>query len=158
MKLNKVFGNNVKYFRFRKKYTQEKVAELTDTSVTYISQLELDVYKRQIIGISDNTNIVSSDIRAIIEYTNNYYILNDLEYAKISANSIIIYDNKGNVLQKDINVYKDENISNSKGHYKHYMLKEIMEQKETIYNTVKTYIDNIDTLLTPVSYTHIFIY
>lgn len=41
MKLNKVFGNNVKYFRFRKKYTQEKVAELTDTSVTYISQLEL---------------------------------------------------------------------------------------------------------------------
>ena len=41
MKLNKVFGNNVKYFKFRKKYTQEKVAELTDTSVTYISQLEL---------------------------------------------------------------------------------------------------------------------
>lgn len=41
MKLNKVFGNNVKYFRFRKKYTQEKVAELTETSVTYISQIEL---------------------------------------------------------------------------------------------------------------------
>ena len=41
MKLNKVFGNNVKYFRFRKKYTQEKVAELTETSDTYISQLEL---------------------------------------------------------------------------------------------------------------------
>ena len=41
MKLNVIFGNNVKYFRFRKKYTQEKVAELTDTSVTYISQLEL---------------------------------------------------------------------------------------------------------------------
>lgn len=41
MKLNKVFGNNVKYFRFRKKYTQEKVAELTEASVTYISQLEL---------------------------------------------------------------------------------------------------------------------
>ena len=41
MQLNKVFGNNVKYFRFRKEYTQEKVAELTDTSVTYISQLEL---------------------------------------------------------------------------------------------------------------------
>ena len=38
MKLNKVFGNNVKYFRYRKKYSQEKVAELTDMSVTYISQ------------------------------------------------------------------------------------------------------------------------
>lgn len=41
MRLNEIFGNNVKYFRYRKKYTQEKVAELTETSVTYISQLEL---------------------------------------------------------------------------------------------------------------------
>ncbi len=41
MHLNEIFGNNMKYFRFQKKYTQEKVAELTKTSVTYISQLEL---------------------------------------------------------------------------------------------------------------------
>ncbi len=41
MQLNKVFGNNVKYFRYRKKYTQEKLSELTNISVTYISQLEL---------------------------------------------------------------------------------------------------------------------
>lgn len=41
MKLNKVFGSNVKYFRYRKKYTQEKLSELTEMSVTYISQLEL---------------------------------------------------------------------------------------------------------------------
>ena len=41
MRLNEVFGNNIKYFRYRKKYTQEKVAELTNMSVTYISQLEL---------------------------------------------------------------------------------------------------------------------
>ena len=41
MHLNEIFGNNVKYYRYRKNYTQEKVAELTETSVTYISQLEL---------------------------------------------------------------------------------------------------------------------
>lgn len=41
MKLNEIFGNNVKKYRYQKKYTQEKLAELTDTSVTYISQLEL---------------------------------------------------------------------------------------------------------------------
>lgn len=41
MKLNEIFGNNVKYFRFKKKFTQEKLSELTDMSVTYISQLEL---------------------------------------------------------------------------------------------------------------------
>lgn len=31
----------MKYFRHQKKYSQEKVAELTGLSVTYISQLEL---------------------------------------------------------------------------------------------------------------------
>ena len=38
--LNKIFGNNLKYFRFKKRYTQEYLAELTNMSVTYISQLE----------------------------------------------------------------------------------------------------------------------
>ena len=42
MKLNKVFGNNLKCFRFKKKYTQEHLAELTGMSVTYISQLEAE--------------------------------------------------------------------------------------------------------------------
>lgn len=44
MKLNKIFGNNLKYFRFKKKYTQEHLAELTGMSVTYISQLEAGMH------------------------------------------------------------------------------------------------------------------
>ena len=44
MKLNKVFGNNLKYFRFKKRYTQESLAELTNMSVTYISQLEAGMH------------------------------------------------------------------------------------------------------------------
>ncbi len=41
MQLNEIFGNNLKLFRFKNKMTQEKLAELVDVSVTYISQLEL---------------------------------------------------------------------------------------------------------------------
>ena len=41
LKLNEIFGNNVKYFRFKKKYSQEQLAERANLSVTYISQLEL---------------------------------------------------------------------------------------------------------------------
>ena len=41
MHLSIVFGNNVKYYRYKNKLTQEKVAELVGASVTYISQLEL---------------------------------------------------------------------------------------------------------------------
>lgn len=42
--LNKIFGNNLKYFRFKKRYTQEYLAELTNMSVTYISQLEAGMH------------------------------------------------------------------------------------------------------------------
>ena len=41
LKLNEIFGNNIKYFRFKKRYSQEQLAELANLSVTYISQLEL---------------------------------------------------------------------------------------------------------------------
>lgn len=40
MKLNNIFGYNIKYFQYKENYTQEKLAELTNTSVTYISLLE----------------------------------------------------------------------------------------------------------------------
>ena len=100
-----------------------------------------------VIGINDNINIIASDIRAITKYTDKYYTLNDYEYAKVNINDITIYDKDNNIIKKDIKEYKEENNNNSKGHYKHYMLKEIMEQKETIYNTVKPYIDSIESLL-----------
>jgi len=38
--LRKIFGKNVKYYRFRKDMTQEKLAELTDLSPRYISNIE----------------------------------------------------------------------------------------------------------------------
>lgn len=41
LRINIVFGNNIKHFRYKKQLTQEEVAEMTESSVTYISQLEL---------------------------------------------------------------------------------------------------------------------
>ena len=41
MNLKQIFGQNVKYYRFKKHYTQEKLANLINTSPKYISRLEL---------------------------------------------------------------------------------------------------------------------
>lgn len=100
-----------------------------------------------VIGINDNTNIISSDIRAILKYTNKYYILDDFEYAKVNANEVIIKSIKGEMLNKEIHTLNLKDNDNSKGHYKHYMLKEIMEQKTTILKTILPFIENgIDSL------------
>lgn len=40
MNLKQVFGNNVKYYRYQRKYTQEKLAELTELNLSYLSQIE----------------------------------------------------------------------------------------------------------------------
>ena len=41
MNLKQIFGKNVKYYRFKKHYTQEKLATLINTSPKYISRIEL---------------------------------------------------------------------------------------------------------------------
>ena len=38
--IRKILGDNIKYYRFKMGYTQEKLAELTDLSPRYISDIE----------------------------------------------------------------------------------------------------------------------
>ena len=40
MNLKRIFGKNVKYYRFKNHMTQERLAELTDLSPRYISNIE----------------------------------------------------------------------------------------------------------------------
>ena len=40
MNLNILIGNNVKYYRYKEKLTQEKLAEKIKSSVNYIGRLE----------------------------------------------------------------------------------------------------------------------
>ena len=102
-----------------------------------------------VIGISDKTNIVASDIRAILKYTNKYFILDDFEYARVNANEVVIKSVKGDILNKELHTIDIKDSDNSKGHYKHYMLKEIMEQKTTILKTVLPFIkEGLDSLKT----------
>lgn len=35
-----MFGNNVKYYRYQRKITQEKLSELVDINLSYLSQIE----------------------------------------------------------------------------------------------------------------------
>lgn len=100
-----------------------------------------------IIGKGNNENYIASDVPAILKYTKNYYILEDYEYGKVTANTIEIYDKEGNLLKKQLKEYNGSDLINDKGTYEHYMLKEIMEQAITIEKTVSQYINSIEDLL-----------
>lgn len=101
-----------------------------------------------VIATNDDLNIITSDIRAVLKYASKYYILDDFEYAIINNQEVIIKNIDGNTLTKDLKEYQNKEDYATKGHYKHYMLKEIMEQKETILNTISEYIkEDITSLL-----------
>ena len=101
-----------------------------------------------IIGKGKDANYIASDVPAILKYTKNYYILEDYEYGKVKADKITIYDQKGNILNKQLKEYQGSDLTSDKGTYEHYMLKEIMEQKDTIRKTVNPYVGSLDELLT----------
>ena len=85
-----------------------------------------------IIGIGNDANYVSSDILAIMEYTNKYIVLNDYEYAKINKDKIWLYGKNDSEILPDIKEIKLSNEVINKNGYDHYMLKEIHEEPNII--------------------------
>ena len=78
----------------------------------------------------------ASDIVAIGEYSEDYFVLPEFSVAEISADGIDIKDFDGNTIEPDM-LKLDWDIKNSgKKGYPFYMEKEIMEQPEVIEKTI----------------------
>jgi len=101
-----------------------------------------------IIGIGADGNYVASDVPAILEYTNKYIVLDDLEFARISCDEIKIFDKEGRDKPFEIKTFRESVSTNDKQGYEHYMLKEIHEQPEIAKKLLKKYIEegNIENL------------
>ena len=88
-----------------------------------------------IIGIGKNANYLASDVPAIVDYTNKYLILNDGDYAKITAESLTVYNNQDEIIEPEIKTFELNSESIGKQGYEHYMLKEIYEEADVIKKT-----------------------
>ena len=80
-----------------------------------------------VVGLGKGFNLVASDASPMIEYTNDFFELEDLEFGEISKDKVRFYDKDGNEVTKTL-IHKDiELISHDLKGYPHYMLKEIEE-------------------------------
>ena len=85
---------------------------------------------------NENGSYIASDIMAIGEYSESYFVLPEFSVAKITADGFSITDFSGNIIEPNI-LHLDWDIrNNGKGGYPFYMEKEIMEQPEVIEKTV----------------------
>ena len=89
-----------------------------------------------VIGKGNNENYICSDIPAILEYTKDFYFLNDFEFAEVFDNQITFYDNNLNKIKKTSQKLDLDSTSAQKNGYEDFMLKEINEQPTSIRQTL----------------------
>jgi glutamine---fructose-6-phosphate transaminase (isomerizing) len=94
-----------------------------------------------IIGVGEQEYIVASDASAIIEHTTNVIYLEDRELATIHRNGIRTSTVDAVPTHKEVQQVEWSLEQIEKKNYEHFMLKEIMEQPESLADTVRGRLD-----------------
>lgn len=89
-----------------------------------------------VIGKGTTGYHIASDIPALLEFTRDFYLLDDYEFALIEKNSIKFYNSDLVEHSKEIKNIEWDSSAAEKSGYEDYMLKEIFEQPTAIRETI----------------------
>jgi len=90
-----------------------------------------------VIGLGEAENLIASDITALLEHTRKTKILEDGEFAAVTADSVEIVTADGTAIERDIFEITWDLEAAEKGGFDHFMLKEIMEQPDAVRETMR---------------------
>ncbi len=89
-----------------------------------------------VLGVGEEECLVASDIPALLTYTRNLIFLEDGEMAVVTAGKVDVRSiSTWEPLQKEITPIDWSASMAEKAGYKHFMLKEIIEQPQAVMNT-----------------------
>lgn len=89
-----------------------------------------------IVGQSANGNLIASDVPALLKYTRTVYYIDNLEIARLTADSIEFFGIDGEPLEKTSTTIEWDAEAAEKGGYEHFMMKEIHEQPAAVRDTI----------------------
>lgn len=89
-----------------------------------------------VIGLGDGENMIASDVTAIIGRTRKYIILDDNEVAIVRPDRVIVLNEFGDPVQKEVRTVTWNLSAAEKDGYEHFMIKEIMEQPKALAQTI----------------------
>jgi glucosamine--fructose-6-phosphate aminotransferase (isomerizing) len=90
-----------------------------------------------LIGIGEGENFVASDAAALLEHTRSVVYLDDGEVAVLTRDGYQILDRDTAQVEKVVRTIDWDLKTVERGGYAHFMLKEIMEQPESLRNTLR---------------------
>ena len=99
-----------------------------------------------LVGLGIEENFVASDPLAIVNITEKFHMLEDGDFAVVTKEEVVIYDQEGSPVVRDELKIDATATATTKGEYKHYMEKEIYEQPDCIGNTINGRLGEDDVL------------
>ncbi len=101
-----------------------------------------------VIGVGKGEHFLASDASPIIEYTKEVVYINDYELAIIKADELVLKNLGNEKITPFVQKLDMELAAIEKGGYDHFMLKEIFEQPDTIFDCLRGRLDIINNTIT----------
>lgn len=89
-----------------------------------------------VVGFKKDAALVASDVPALLQQTRDVVFLEDEEMAVLSIDGVEFYNFSGEQIQKSVSKIHWTISQAEKSGYKHFMLKEIMEQPRAIADSI----------------------
>ncbi len=90
-----------------------------------------------VLGLGIGENFIGSDIQAMLPVTSRFIYLENGDVAKLTCRSIEIYDSVGERVKRPVKESSAAMHSAELGEYRHFMLKEIFEQPQSVAATLE---------------------
>lgn len=90
-----------------------------------------------VVGIGNGENFIASDVSPLLAYTKNVIYLDDGEFAEIYKDKYFVKTIADEKIEKEIHEINMSLDEIDKSGYPHFMLKEIMEQPESVRNSMR---------------------
>ncbi|OGS13491.1 MAG: glutamine--fructose-6-phosphate transaminase (isomerizing), partial [Elusimicrobia bacterium RIFOXYA2_FULL_58_8] len=95
------------------------------------------MYSPLVIGLGKGEHFIASDVSAFLKHTKRVIFVNDGEIAAVRKDSLDFYTFQGKKTSHEPVTIQWDSTMAEKGGYRHFMLKEIHEQAESVENTLR---------------------
>lgn len=89
-----------------------------------------------VVGLGIGENFVASDVAALLPVTRKFMFLEEGDIAVVERTQVTIYDREGNEVARPVKESELTADAAERGHYRHFMQKEIHEQAAAVARTL----------------------